>query len=587
MKILFADNFIIVCVKPAGVLSTDEAGGMPDLIRKELGESGAEIYTVHRLDRVVGGLYLAARTKEAAAEISRRISERSFLKEYTALVHGIPSPQAGKYIDYLVRNKNDNISYCVSKPSKDAKDAILSYKVISSENDISKVSITLETGRTHQIRAQFAYHGHTLVGDRKYGAEEVCDVALWSSRLSFLHPVSEVKMDFRLDPPEGWPGDVNPICKYKDKCGSCCYMGVPYTRQLEIKQNELQNLLKEYGKVPPVIGMDNPYHYRNKVQWAFGTGKKNNTVCGIYESNSHSLLNIDSCLIEDETADSIIRTVAGMLPRYKLAPYDERKCSGFLRHVMVRRSAATGEVMLILVAAESNFKAQKPFVNELLSLHPEITTIIFNVNDKFTPVVLGRNVKTLYGKGYIEDELLGLRFRLSPGAFYQVNSIQTEELYSLVLEYAGLNADDTVLDAYCGTGTIGLCVSGHVKQVIGVEINKSAYCDAIINAKINGVKNCRFINEDATKYMQSVSGTKGIFDTVIMDPPRSGSTPEFINALFSISPKKIIYVSCNPESLARDLKLLSKQYSVRKIQAVDMFPHTSHVETVVLMSQNK
>ena len=362
-------------------------------------------------------------------------------------------------------------------------------------------------------------------------------------------------------------------------------MHLPYSEQLRRKQARLDQLLGKYCRVEPILAMERPYHYRGKVQAAFGTDGRGRIISGVYQSGSHRIVSVDDCLLEDETADRIIADIRRMMPRFKMTAYDERRAQGFLRHVLVRRSASTGEVMTVLVAASPVFPLQKPFVAALREKHPEITTIILNVNDKFTPMVLGKREKTLYGPGYIEDELCGLRFRISAASFYQVNPAQTERLYGTAIGFAGLTGCERVLDAYCGTGTIGLAASGRAESVAGVELNRDAVRDAIENAKRNGIKNAWFTCADAGEFMQEAAAEGERCDVVFMDPPRAGASESFLSALLTLSPGRVVYISCNPETLARDLGVLTKGgYRVRRVQPVDMFPHTEHIETVVALS---
>ena len=373
-------------------------------------------------------------------------------------------------------------------------------------------------------------------------------------------------------------------CPYAKKCGGCQMQNLPYEQQLAIKQKQLKELLGEFCKVEPIIGMDEPYHYRSKIHAAVGIDAKGKIVSGIYQPESHKIVPVKNCLIEDETADRIIETIRQMMPEFKITAYDERRDTGFLRHILVKRSPSTKQVMVVLVATSPIFKLQKPFLKKLLEKHPEITTVILNVNDRYTPVILGRQEKVLFGNGYIEDILCGYKFRISASSFYQINPKQTEVLYNTAINFAGLAGKEYVLDAYCGTGTIGITASGFAGKVAGVEINKDAVKDAIANAKANNVKNCWFTCADAGEYMSAMAAEKEKCDVVFMDPPRSGSDEKFIDSMLKLAPERIVYVSCNPETLARDLKMITKgKYRVKKIQPVDMFPHTNHVETVVLL----
>ena len=373
-------------------------------------------------------------------------------------------------------------------------------------------------------------------------------------------------------------------CPLARKCGGCQMQNLSYADQLAWKQSRVEHLIGRFCPVEPIRGMDDPYHYRNKVQAAFGIDSRRKIISGVYQSSSHRIVPVDSCMIEDKTADAIIVTIRKMMPSFKMQAYDERTGTGFLRHVLVKRGFSTGQVMVVLVAASPIFKHQKPFVAKLLEQHPEITTVIFNVNDKFTSLVLGQREKVLYGKGYIEDTLCGKTFRISAKSFYQINPVQTEVLYSTAVEYAGLTGEETVLDAYCGTGTIGLIASDKAKQVLGVELNRDAVQDAIANARANGVTNCWFTAADAGEYMVSMARQKQKVDVVFMDPPRAGSDEAFLNSVLTLAPRRVVYVSCNPETLARDLDILCRGgYEAAIAQPVDMFPHTNHVECVVAL----
>ena len=375
-------------------------------------------------------------------------------------------------------------------------------------------------------------------------------------------------------------------CPLHKKCGGCQLQQLPYPEQLRRKQAREIALLGSFGSVSPILGMENPTHYRNKVCAAFGLDQKKQIVSGVYQPGSHRIVPVDDCLIEDVIADRIIVDIRHMLRDFKIQVFDERSGRGFLRHVLVRRGFQSGEVMVVLIAASPVFPTQKPFVKKLLEKHPEITTVVLNVNDRFTPVVLGEREKVLYGAGTIEDTLCSRRFRISPRSFYQVNPVQTEVLYGKAVEFAALTGGETVLDAYCGIGTIGITASGRARQVIGVEANRDAVKDAIANAKLNGLKNCWFSIGDAGEYMQGMAREGIRPDVVFLDPPRSGSDDAFLRALLKSAPARAVYVSCDPVTLARDLDVLTAGgYQVRKIQPVDMFPFTEHVETVVLLTK--
>ncbi|MDO4460375.1 MAG: 23S rRNA (uracil(1939)-C(5))-methyltransferase RlmD, partial [Clostridia bacterium] len=372
-----------------------------------------------------------------------------------------------------------------------------------------------------------------------------------------------------------------PQCPNRKKCGGCQLQNLSYKEQLSFKMGSCIKLLGKYGHVEEIIGMKNPYHYRNKVQAAFYTDPRSRRIIsGIYQSSTHHIVGMDSCMIEDKKADEIIVSVRKLLKDFKLTTYNEVTGKGFLRHVLVKRGFATNEIMVVLVTGTPVFTAKNNFCKALLKLHPEITTIIHNVNDKFTSMLLGQNEKVLYGPGYIVDECCGLRFRISAKSFYQINPVQTEKLYNKAMEFAKLRGGETVIDAYCGIGTIGMVAASRVQgknpvKVIGVEVNADAVKDAKQNAQLNNMKNIRFYCADATEFLSNMAAEGEKADVVFMDPPRAGSTEEFILSVCTLAPSRVVYISCNPETLARDLKsFVNNGYKVTKIQPVDMFPHT-------------
>ncbi|MEG1426754.1 MAG: 23S rRNA (uracil(1939)-C(5))-methyltransferase RlmD, partial [Oscillospiraceae bacterium] len=294
-------------------------------------------------------------------------------------------------------------------------------------------------------------------------------------------------------------------CPVYKKCGGCQLQNLSYKEQLSWKQRLCIRHLMPFGHVEEIIGMETPYHYRNKVQAAFGLDRAHNIISGIYQSSTHKIVPVNSCLTEDVKADQIIVSVRRLIKAFKLSVYDEMTGKGFLRHVLVKRGFSTGEIMVVLVCGTPVFTAKKHFVEELLKLHPDITTIVMNINDRTTSMLLGRNEKNLYGSGTITDILCGCKFRISAKSFYQINPIQTEILYEKAIEFAGLTGAETVLDTYCGIGTIGIIAAKKAGQVIGVEVNGDAVKDAISNARVNSVKNIRFYEADAGKFMTDVA----------------------------------------------------------------------------------
>ena len=353
-------------------------------------------------------------------------------------------------------------------------------------------------------------------------------------------------------------------CKLRAKnCGGCPLLGLDYAEQLKQKEAAVKKLLGKYGPVNAIRGMKDPYHYRNKVISTFTTGWGGKLTSGIYAANSHKVLPVERCLLQDEVLDKTMEAVRAAAIACRYQPYNEDKSTGLVRHCLLRRGVATGQVMVVLVTAQAVLPGAKNFVRALLAEAEKrgvtVTTVVQNVNPRKTSVVLGDAEKVLYGKGYILDTLCGKTYALSPRSFYQINHSQTEVLYGLAVEAAHLTGKEVVLDAYCGIGTIGLTAADHAKQIVGVELNRDAVQDAAAGERA---------------------------DVIFMDPPREGSTPQFIESVARMAPKRVVYVSCNPETLARDLALLTKKgYRVESSTPVDMFPHSEHIEVVCALSR--
>ncbi len=374
-------------------------------------------------------------------------------------------------------------------------------------------------------------------------------------------------------------------CPLAGRCGGCQLQNMEYTRQLRWKQGLVQRLLGRYGPVSPIIGMENPFHYRCKVQAAFGVTRKGEVISGVYQASTHRIVPVENCLIEDETADAIIGTIRSLCADFRIIPYQEDSGAGFLRHVLVRRGFHSGQVMVVLVAASPILPSKNNFVRALRQRHPEITTIVLNINRRNTSMVLGEQDKVLFGPGYIEDSLCGCVFRISPQSFYQVNPVQTEVLYRKAVELAGLTGKETVIDAYCGTGTIGLVAAKSAELVVGVESNPDAVRDAVANARRNNAGNARFFCADAGEFMRDMAQDGEQADVVFLDPPRAGSDERFLSSLVTLGPRRVVYISCNPATQARDLAYLTRHgYQVTALQPVDMFPFTNHVENIALLS---
>lgn len=386
---------------------------------------------------------------------------------------------------------------------------------------------------------------------------------------------------------------VETNCPVYETCGGCQLMHMKYKKQLEWKQSRIEELFqaeKRKRKIAPIIAMKQPFHYRHKIYASFSATKKGEIIAGIYEENSHKVVQTQSCRIQNELANEMIAEIVSLMKQTGTSAYHEDKKTGIIRHVYIRVGEKTGQVMLVIVTGSVEFPAKQVFVEQLRQKFPQITTIIQNINNARTSMILGKKEIVLYGKGFIEDELCGLTFEISSNSFYQVNPVQTEKLYQVAIEFAKLTGEETVLDTYCGIGTISLVAAKYAKEVIGVEVNDSAVKDAKKNAKKNKCQNVKFVLGDASDYMVRLA--KGEItlekkpDVVFMDPPRSGSDPKFLNALAQLAPNKIVYISCNPMTQKVDADILKKKgYQIEKIQAVDCFCHTYHVENVILFTK--
>ncbi len=373
------------------------------------------------------------------------------------------------------------------------------------------------------------------------------------------------------------------ICPFSEFCGGCEYQGLSYEKQLEKKQKRVDKLFSSICRPEKILGMQDPLHYRNKVQVTFGKDDDHRMIMGNYAKDSHFIVPVDDCMICDEGANEILSSIKKILIKYRVSVFDERALKGTIRHVLIR-STSLGEYMVVLVTGNTRLRNEKEIVRDILKYNSQVTTILQNYNGRHTSMILGEKTEILYGRGYVIDELMGCRFRISASSFYQINKRQTEILYGKAVEYAGLSGKETLIDAYCGTGTIGILMSRNAKKVYGVELNSRAVKDARKNAEDNHISNIEFINDDAGNYMRELAKKKAHIDTLIMDPPRSGSDERFLSSAVILSPKKIVYVSCCPETLRDDVNYLLKNgYRVEKVQPVDMFPYTDHVESITLL----
>lgn len=373
-------------------------------------------------------------------------------------------------------------------------------------------------------------------------------------------------------------------CPAYKKCGGC-QLDVTYKQQLSYKQRTVIRLLGRYCRVSPILGMDDPLHYRCKVSNAFGYSR-GQVITGVWQASAGKIAKIEDCALEDERAGRIVRTIAKLLPAFKIRTYDERTGSGFLRFVTIRIGKQSGQILVALGTNSGAFPCKHDFIRALTEKCPEITTIVQNVSTDRLNLVLGEQETVLWGDGFITDTLCGCEFQISARSFFQINPTQTEKLYATAVDFAELSGSETVIDAYCGVGTIGIIASRKAKSVLSVEQNPDAVKNAIENAKRNNADNVRVLCADAGTFMQGLARNGESADVVFTDPPRAGCSKQFLRSLLALSPKKIVYISCNPETLARDLYFLTKNgYTATRIQPVDMFPFTKHIEVVVCIER--
>lgn len=381
---------------------------------------------------------------------------------------------------------------------------------------------------------------------------------------------------------------INSDCTTYKRCGGCNLRHIKYQDTLKLKKDIVQNLvnkmLKTNLEVKKTIGMENPYHYRNKAQFPVGYNKNNELVTGVYANRSHDIIETNGCFIQNKQSEEIAKFIIKFMKKYNISAYNEKDRTGIVRHIVVKVGIATNEIMCVVVANQENIPKEKELVEELLNNFPNIKTIIKNINSKNTNVILGNININLYGNGYIYDKLGEYTFEISPLSFYQINPIQTDKLYNKAIELAKLDKEDIVLDLYCGIGTIGIFASKWVKKVIGVEIIKQAIENAKKNARINKVNNIEFLCGDVEEVLDKLVNVDKIKPNVIfVDPPRKGLDSKTIENIMKVTPEKVVYISCNPATLMRDLSKLEDYYEVKEMQPVDMFPFTSHVECVAVL----
>lgn len=377
-------------------------------------------------------------------------------------------------------------------------------------------------------------------------------------------------------------------CATYKRCGGCDLRHIKYEQTLKMKQNAVQALvnknLKNKIEVKETLGMENPFFYRNKAQYPVGVNKDRKPIIGVFANRTHEVIPIKNCLIQNPKSEAIAKFILEFIKEKNISIYNEKTGRGFFRHIVIKVGIKTNEIMCIFVINGKKFPYEDELVEKLKQNYPEIKTIVKNINMKNTNVILGQENINLYGNGYIEDVLGEYKFKISPLSFYQVNPKQAEKLYNLGIEMAKVSKEDTVFDLYCGIGTISLFIAKYAKKVYGVEIVEQAIKDAKQNAKINNIENVQFIAGDTKIVLEDLIYKKGIIaDIVIFDPPRKGLDNNSINNILKIKPKKIVYISCNPATLIRDLALFEKLYEVKTIIPVDMFPFTKHVECVAVM----
>lgn len=383
-------------------------------------------------------------------------------------------------------------------------------------------------------------------------------------------------------------------CSYYSKCGGCAFRHLSYPAELKIKEKHVSDCLSRIGgfknlQIEKILGSEKIIGYRNKAQIPFGKDNGGNIISGFFASRSHNISNCNNCKLHPEIFDKITKYVKTWMTINDILPYDEISHSGTVRHVYIRSNSDISEIMVCLIINHGKNFNSKNLVEILTTKFKSITGIVLNYNTERTNVILGKEFKTIYGKNYITDNLCNLKFNISPESFYQINHDQTEKLYNLAMEYSELKKKQNLIDFYCGIGTIGMTMANKVNHVTGTEIVPTAIENAKENAKINNIKNIDFICSDSTEIIKNISNKNSNYDVVVADPPRKGCSEKFIENLVKIFPDTIVYISCNPATLAKDLKKLfelTKDYQFKKICPVDLFPRTKHVETVVVLKKS-
>ena len=381
---------------------------------------------------------------------------------------------------------------------------------------------------------------------------------------------------------------VNADCKTVNRCGGCSLRHMTYDATINMKKNSVQNILtKILGRkicVDEVLKMENPFYYRNKLQYPIGKNLEGKPIMGVYAERSHTIIETKECKIQDRLCQKIANSIYDFILENKIEVYDEKSLKGSIRHIIVRIGKKTTEVMVTIVTNTEKIEKQQELIEFLIAKYPEIKTIAKNINTKNTNVILGNKTEIIYGNGYIYDFLGDKKFKISPMSFYQVNPIQTEKLYSKAVEYAELTGNETIFDLYCGIGTIGIFASDNVKKLYGIETIPQAIEDAKENAKLNNIQNAEFFAGDVEVMLPELINNRNLFaDVAFIDPPRKGCDKIALDTLLKVQPQKIVYVSCNPSTLARDIKILEEKYELKKLSICDMFGYTHHVECVSVL----
>lgn len=380
--------------------------------------------------------------------------------------------------------------------------------------------------------------------------------------------------------------DFNLNCKIAKKCNSCQLNNLSYEQQIKFKFNKCIKFLGSFNRIEPVIAMENPFSYRNKAQAVFKRERDKSIMWGLYKSTTGTLVKTRECKLHTKHSNEIFNTLCALFKSFKIAPFDPFKGTCFIKSVVIREGLNSGEVMVILNGADSIFPAKKTFVSALTKKHPYITTVVTTVNKDRRKLFIGKSQDVLFGDGYIKDTLCDKTFIISPQSFYQINPIQTKKLYEEAIKLAQLDGTQTVLDSYCGVGTIGICACDKAKKVYAVESVKDAIIDAKKNAKINKINNIEFVCADAKDYIETLKNENVNIDVAFVDPPRAGCSKEFLQSVIDMEIKTLVYISCNIETQSRDLRILKQNgYKIEHIQPVDMFPHTNHIECIALIKK--